>query len=84
MDNLGIPLDSEVIHMDSEVIRATCDLRDASASKKKTNIHTQSPLFPDKSFHPAGRFSSPVKPRSTSRHPRPRSYTGLDVDNYFE
>ena len=27
MDNLGIPLDSEVIHMDSEVIRATCDLK---------------------------------------------------------
>ena len=27
MDNLGIPLDSEFIHMDSEVIRATCDLK---------------------------------------------------------
>ena len=26
-------MDSEVIHMDSEVIRATCNLRDASASK---------------------------------------------------
>ena len=38
MDNLGIPLDSEVIHMDSEVIRATCNLRDASASKKNSDF----------------------------------------------
>ena len=38
MDNLGIPLDSKVIHIDSEVIRATCNLRDASASKKGNQI----------------------------------------------